>query len=85
MAESELVLRLRRIEGQIKGVQRMLEEGRACRDVLTQLMAVRSAIDQVGVQVLDAEICRCVGDADQSEAARDLQETMRMWTRYERR
>jgi DNA-binding FrmR family transcriptional regulator len=85
MAESELVLRLRRIEGQIKGVQRMLEEGRPCRDVLTQLMAVRSAIDQVGVQVLDAEICRCVGDTEQSEIARDLQETMRMWTRFERR
>ena len=40
--------RLRRIEGQVRGIQKMLDEGRECEEMLTQTMAVRSAIDQVG-------------------------------------
>ena len=43
-----LLARLRRIEGQIRGIQRMLEEDRVCEDIVTQLMAARSSLDQVG-------------------------------------
>jgi DNA-binding FrmR family transcriptional regulator len=53
-AETETLLtRLRRVEGQIRGIQRMLEEGRGCEDVLTQLAAARSALDQVGLLLMD--------------------------------
>lgn len=52
--------RLRRIEGQIKGVQRMIEEGRDPRDVMTQIAAVRAATTAVGAEVLAAFALRCL-------------------------
>ena len=49
-ADAEALLaRLRRIEGQIRGIHRMVSEDRVCEDVLTQLMAARSGLDQVGL------------------------------------
>ena len=48
MGDNEAIAaRLRRIEGQVKGIQRMLEEGRPCEDVITQIMAARAALDKV--------------------------------------
>jgi DNA-binding FrmR family transcriptional regulator len=55
--------RLRRIEGQVKGVQRMVEEGRYCVDVLTQLRAVRAAVRKVEEGILRAHIEHCVAGA----------------------
>ena len=48
--------RLRRIEGQVQGLQRMLETGRECEEMLTQVMAVRSSIDQVGILLMEGHI-----------------------------
>lgn len=56
----ELLKRLRRIEGQVRGVQRMVEEDRYCIDVLTQIAAIRAALDKVGMQVLDAHARGCL-------------------------
>jgi len=70
----EVLRRLRRIEGQVRGLQRMVEEDRYCIDVLTQLAAIRAALAQVGVQVLDAHARGCLTTAvqsGQSEAAID--------------
>ena len=70
----EVLRRLRRIEGQVRGVQRMVEEDRYCIDVLTQLAAIRAALAQVGLQVLDAHARGCLATAVQSgksEAAID--------------
>ncbi len=70
----QVLRRLRRIEGQVRGLQRMVEEDRYCIDVLTQLTAVRAALAQVGVQVLDAHARGCLTAAvqsGQSEAAID--------------
>ncbi len=81
-AES-LVTRLRRIEGQVRGIQRMLEEGRVCEDVLTQIMAVRSGIDQVGLLLMDHHIEQCLLGGQAPDAGlRDLQHTLRMWLRF---
>src|SRR3989304_1376957 len=56
-SDSEALLaRLRRIEGQVRGVHRMLAEGRVCEDILTQLMAARSGLDQVGLLIMDPHI-----------------------------
>lgn len=55
--------RLRRIEGQIRGLERMVEEDAYCIDVLTQVAAVQTALEQVAVQVLDAHVRGCVADA----------------------
>ena len=72
--------RLRRIEGQVRGLQRMVEEDAYCVDVLTQVSAVQTALEQVAVQVLDAHVRHCVADAvagdDESAATERLDELM---------
>ena len=55
--------RLRRIEGQVRGLQRMVEEDDYCVDILTQVAAVQTALEQVAVNVLDAHVRHCVADA----------------------
>jgi len=82
--ETEALLnRLRRIEGQIRGIHRMLAEDRVCEDVVTQLMAARSSLDQVGLLIIDRHIDRClVGDADPAQALENLQQALRLWLRF---
>jgi DNA-binding FrmR family transcriptional regulator len=79
----DLILRLRRIEGQIKGIQKMMEERRPCREVLTQIMAARSSLDQVGVQVFQREVADCLKSdtAEGSEQIRQLQDTIKLWSK----
>jgi CsoR family transcriptional regulator, copper-sensing transcriptional repressor len=55
--------RLRRIEGQVRGLQRMVDEDAYCIDILTQIAAVQTALEQVSVNVLDAHVRTCVADA----------------------
>ena len=55
--------RLRRIEGQVRGLQRMVDEDAYCVDILTQVAAVQTALEQVAVHVLDAHVRTCVADA----------------------
>ncbi len=78
-----LLNRLRRVEGQIRGIQRMLEEGRECEDVLTQLVAARSALDRVGLLLMDRHIDTCLLGSMNAEAGlRNLQRALRMWLRF---
>lgn len=58
-----ILLRLRRIEGQVRGVQKMVEEGRYCLDIVTQLQAITAAANKVSEQVLEGHIRGCVSDA----------------------
>jgi DNA-binding FrmR family transcriptional regulator len=55
--------RLRRIEGQVRGIQRMVDEDAYCIDILTQVAAVQTALENVAVQVLDGHVRHCVADA----------------------
>jgi CsoR family transcriptional regulator, copper-sensing transcriptional repressor len=55
--------RLRRIEGQVRGLQRMVDEDAYCIDILTQVAAVQTALEQVAVNVLDGHVRGCVADA----------------------
>jgi CsoR family transcriptional regulator, copper-sensing transcriptional repressor len=59
----ELQTRLRRIEGQIRGLQRMLDEDRYCIDVLTQISSATRALQGVAVSLLDEHVRHCVRDA----------------------
>ena len=59
----DVLNRLARIEGQVKGVRRMVEEDKYCVDILTQLAAVTTALDRVGLKVLDGHVHGCVRDA----------------------
>lgn len=61
--QQDLQRRLRRIEGQVRGVQKMVEEGRYCIDIITQLQAITAASNKVAEQVLEQHIRGCVSDA----------------------
>jgi CsoR family transcriptional regulator, copper-sensing transcriptional repressor len=62
--DREAVLaRLRRIEGQVRGLQRMVEEDRYCIDVLTQVRAVTSALESMSLLLLEDHVRHCVADA----------------------
>lgn len=77
-----LVARLKRIEGQIRGIQRMLEEDRVCEDIVTQVMAARTALDQVSIHILDHHVQRCMcGEAGPEEAMKSMQAALKMWMR----
>ena len=58
-----LIKRLHRIEGQVRGLERMVEEERYCIDILTQIAAVSTALDSVSVKLLEDHVRHCVGDA----------------------
>lgn len=68
---SKLDARLRRIAGQVAGIQRMVEEDRYCVDVLLQIAAVRAALEQAGKLLLGAHVETCVRDAVESGAPRE--------------
>lgn len=65
--QEDVLKRLRRLEGQVRGVQKMVEEGRYCLDIVTQLRAVSAAADTVSRQVLEDHIRGCVSDAIREE------------------
>ena len=58
--KDQLLKRLRRIEGQVRGVERMVDEERYCVDVLTQISAVQAALDKVALGLLDDHARHCV-------------------------
>ena len=60
--------RLRRVAGQVQGIERMLEEGRECRDVVTQLSAATKALEQAGFRLVAAGLTYCVSEPDKAEA-----------------
>jgi DNA-binding FrmR family transcriptional regulator len=59
----ELMARLRRIEGQVRGISRMVEDDKYCVDILNQISAVTSALEKVGLHLLSDHIKGCVRDA----------------------
>jgi DNA-binding FrmR family transcriptional regulator len=69
----QVVRRLRRAAGQISGVIRMLEEGRDCRDVVTQLAAVSKAVDRAGLAVVAAGLRHCLSTPDGAVDAEELE------------
>jgi DNA-binding FrmR family transcriptional regulator len=58
--------RLRRIEGQVRGIERMVEDDRYCIDILTQIGAAMTALENVGLKVLDEHVNHCVARAIES-------------------
>jgi len=80
----DVAMRLRRIEGQVRGIQKMLEEQRECEEMLTQTMAIRSALDQVGARLMEYHLERCLL-ADIScdeEQMQNLRQALSLWTRF---
>jgi DNA-binding FrmR family transcriptional regulator len=83
-----LVRRLHRIEGQVRGIERMVEGDRYCIDVLTQIAAVNTALDALAVKILDEHVRHCVAGAlrsgDESEAAAKTEELLQAVQRFAR-
>ena len=66
MQKQQLQTRLRRIEGQVRGVARMIEEDQYCVDVVTQVSAIQAALDKVSLGLLDGHIRGCVREEIQA-------------------
>lgn len=60
--------RLARVEGQVRAIARMLDEGRECREVIAQVSAASAALDQVGFRILSAGLQRCLADPRRAES-----------------
>ncbi len=77
--KAALLKRLSRIEGQVRGIARMVDEDRYCIDVLTQLSAVRAAVDRVGLEVIGEHVRHCVvhaPDGERDDRAQELAEAL---------
>ena len=84
--KDQLLMRLRRIEGQVRGVQGMVAEERYCIDVLTQISAVQAALDKVALGLLDDHAHHCVlGAEEASERGEKTDELMAAVGRLMRR
>jgi DNA-binding FrmR family transcriptional regulator len=77
MKKKELQDRLRRIEGQVRGLQRMVDEDQYCIDILTQVSSVQAALRAVGMGLLDDHVRHCVRESiEQGEGDEKVQELM---------
>ena len=81
-----LIKRLHRIEGQVRGIERMLASDRYCIDVITQISAVSTALDSLAFQILDEHVKHCVAGAlasgDEAEAEAKAEELLEAVHRY---
>jgi CsoR family transcriptional regulator, copper-sensing transcriptional repressor len=83
-----LVKRLRRVEGQVRGIEKMVAEDRYCIDILTQISAATTALESVAFKILDEHVNHCVAGAlssgDEAVAAEKSQELLAAVHRFAR-
>ena len=85
--KARYLARLKRIEGQVRGIQRMIDEDKYCIDILTQVSAVNSALKGVGLQLLDDHMRHCVknavkqGDEEANEQFKEVSDAIARFTR----
>ena len=83
----EKLPRLNRIAGQIEGIQKMIRDQRYCPDILTQLHAVRSAVRNLEIQILDSHLSHCVTEAfqqsDQEKQKQKIEEIRQLIKRFD--
>ena len=84
----KILARLRRIEGQVRGLERMVEDDRYCIDVLTQIAATTTALEAVGLRILEEHTRHCVAGAlasgDEAEARVKIDELVAAVERFSR-
>ncbi|QKY68797.1 metal-sensing transcriptional repressor [Lentibacillus sp. CBA3610] len=85
-AEKQAVInRLKRIEGQVRGIEKMVEDDRYCVDILVQISAINAALKKVGFSIAERHTKHCVSDAVQSgegdEAIDELMEIMKQFSK----
>lgn len=83
--KSDLLKRLKKIEGQVRGVQKMIEEDRYCMDILVQLAAIKSATNNIGLAILEGHTKSCVSNAirsgDGEQAISEMMEVLRSFVK----
>jgi DNA-binding FrmR family transcriptional regulator len=83
--KTQLINRLKRIEGQVRGIQRMIQEDRYCVDILVQIAAIKSAIEQVALVLIEDHTRHCVSQAiqnnQQEQAISELMDVIRRLTK----
>ena len=86
--KAALKKRLHRIEGQVRGIERMVDDDRYCIDILTQVGAVRTALESLGLEILEDHVTHCVSDAlasgDAENAAEKSKELLAAVQRFAR-
>jgi DNA-binding FrmR family transcriptional regulator len=86
--KTTLTKRLHRIEGQVRGIERMVDDDRYCIDILTQISAVKTALESLAFKLLDDHVNHCVADAlasgDHAQAAEKSQELLTAVQRFAR-
>lgn len=76
----DLLKRLRRVEGQVRGIQQMLLDGRECRDVVTQISAASKALDQAGFKLVASGLTYCLNNPEQAaEQGYDIDDVQKMF------
>jgi DNA-binding FrmR family transcriptional regulator len=83
-----LVARLSRVEGQIRGIRRMIQEPRLCVDILQQLAAAEAALNRVSLAIFRHHVAHCVPEAlakDETERARALAELVDIFDRFSKK
>lgn len=82
-AESDVQLRLRRIEGQIRGIIGMLADGKSCEQVVTQILAASAAMDQVAMAMLKCQVEDALTEQPPDEARETVLRAMTLITRVQ--
>lgn len=81
--KEQLINRLKRIEGQVRGIQNMIENDRYCVDILTQVSAINAALKKVSLNLLERHTHHCVSDAiKDGEGEQAIQELMEVFERF---
>ena len=81
--KDKIIERLKKVEGQVRGIQRMVEEDRYCVDILVQIAAARAALNKVGLQLLEGHTRGCVTTAvRQNKGDESIDELMDVLTKF---
>ncbi|MDQ0174480.1 metal-sensing transcriptional repressor [Bacillus chungangensis] len=81
--KDQLINRLKRIEGQVRGIQKMIEDDRYCVDILVQISAINAALKKVSLHLLERHTHHCVSDAIKNgEGEEAIQELMEVFERF---
>lgn len=77
-----IILRLKRIEGQVRGIQKMIADEADCTEIMNQVAAVRSAIARVGVIIFESHARECLLEMKNGESEHDFDEIITLMTRF---
>lgn len=81
MHEQEILARLKRIEGQMRGIQKMIEDRRGCDEVLAQLLSARTALDGAATALVTAYVDECLTEKAPDEARREIGRAVKLLSR----